>query len=124
MTEDGPLVANGNVLTAAAVGSPDANGTDGVDDVQGADGATVTAVSFGATPGAVGGDTAGQYGTLVLGANGAYAYTLNNANGVVQGLSATDTLTEDLQLHDHRRRWRHLDRRRWPSPSTGPTTVR
>ncbi len=59
VTEDGALVANGNVLTAAAVATPDANLTDGVADVQGADGATVTAVLFGATPGTVGGDTAG-----------------------------------------------------------------
>ncbi|PKP86354.1 MAG: hypothetical protein CVT78_13830 [Alphaproteobacteria bacterium HGW-Alphaproteobacteria-17] len=40
VTEDGPLVADGNVLTGA--GGGDANATDGVADTPGADGATVT----------------------------------------------------------------------------------
>ena len=93
VTEDGPLVANGNVLTAAAVATPDANLTDGVADVQGADGATVTAVPRGEA-GTVGGDTAGAHGTLVLAAGGSYTYTLNNADPLVQALAAGQTLQD------------------------------
>ena len=65
----------GNVLT---------NDNDGADD-----GATVT------TPGTY----VGTYGTLVLGANGAYTYTLRTdpaTVAVIQGLSAGDTLTESF----------------------------
>ncbi|MCY1321477.1 VCBS repeat protein [compost metagenome] len=92
VSEDGVLVADGNVL--AGSGGTDANGTDGVKDVAGADGASVTSVSFGGAAGSVGGSTAGQYGTLVLNADGSYTYTLNNAHGAVQGLAANQTLTE------------------------------
>ncbi|PSS60409.1 hypothetical protein C6558_32680, partial [Ensifer sp. NM-2] len=91
-TEDGVLVADGNVLTGS--GGTDANGTDGVKDVRGADGASVTAVSSGDAAGVVGGATVGQFGTLVLGADGSYTYTLNNAHGAVQGLAAGQTVTD------------------------------
>lgn len=96
--EDGPTVANGNVLTAAAVASPDANTTDGVADIQGADGATVTGVVFGSATGPVignvGGTVNGTYGTLTLAAGGGYTYTLNNSLAAVQSLSAGQNLTE------------------------------
>ena len=92
VTEDGPLVADGNVITGA--GGSDANASDGVADVPGADGAVVSAVSFGGTAGSVGGSTAGAYGTLVLGADGSYSYTLDNTNPAVQGLDANQSLTE------------------------------
>ncbi len=88
VTEDGPLIANGNVLTG--VGGNDANDTDGVVDVRGADGATVT----GLAGGTVGTPLAGAYGTLTLNADGSYSYVLNNAAQPVQGLSAGQTLTE------------------------------
>jgi len=88
VTEDGPLTANGNVLTG--VGGNDANATDGVADTQGADGATVT----GLTGGIVGTPLISTYGTLTLNADGSYSYALNNANTVVQGLSVGQTLTE------------------------------
>ena len=90
--EDGPLVADGNVITGS--GGTDANATDGVLDTQGADGAAVSAVSFGNTAGTVGTPLAGTYGSLTLGATGGYVYTLNNANPLVQGLDKTQTLTE------------------------------
>ncbi|RVD52933.1 hypothetical protein EN750_28000, partial [Mesorhizobium sp. M7A.F.Ca.ET.027.03.2.1] len=45
VTEDGATVADGNVITAS--GGADANVTDGVADVRGADGATVTGVEAG-----------------------------------------------------------------------------
>ena len=92
VTEDGPSTADGNVLTGT--GGTDGNATDGDADVRGADGATVTGVSFGATVGAVGAGLAGAYGTLTLNADGSYSYVLNNAAQPVQGLSAGQTLTE------------------------------
>src|SRR4051794_1513959 len=92
VTEDGPLVADGNVLTGS--GGADLNGTDGVLDVAGADGANVTAISFGVTPGTLANPLAGTYGSLVLNASGSYSYTLNNAHGAVQSLDAGESLTE------------------------------
>ncbi|KEQ54180.1 Ig-like domain-containing protein [Sphingobium chlorophenolicum] len=90
--EDGPLVADGNVI--AGSGGQDVNATDGNADVQGADGAQVSAIAFGGTVGTVGAPLAGLYGSLVIQANGSYAYTLNNENGVVQGLDKNEILTE------------------------------
>jgi len=90
--EDGPLVADGNVIVGS--GGTDANATDGNADVQGADGAHVTGIVFGETAGTVGAPLAGLYGSLVIQADGSYAYTLNNENGVVQGLDKNQTLTE------------------------------
>jgi VCBS repeat-containing protein len=82
VTEDGPLTADGNVLTGS--GGTDTNTTDGVADTPGADGAQVTTTGI----------FAGQYGTLTLNADGSYSYVLDNANTAVQGLSAGQTLTE------------------------------
>ncbi|WP_223934099.1 VCBS domain-containing protein, partial [Aeromonas caviae] len=55
------LVLNGNVIT---------------NDVQGADGAAVTA-----------GTLSGTYGSLVLNANGTYTYTLNPSDGDFKALT-------------------------------------
>ena len=84
------------MLSAAAVGNPDANSTDGVADVQGADGASVTAFSFGENTGTLGDPEGlpGEYGRLLLGSDGSYTYTLNNFDPRVQGLDGNDTLTE------------------------------
>ena len=92
VTEDGPLVADGNVLTG--IGGTDANTTDGVADVPGADGASVTAIAFGASQGTVGSALSGAFGTLTLNADGSYSYLLDNANTVVQALTTGQTLTE------------------------------
>ncbi|MBB4642143.1 DUF5801 repeats-in-toxin domain-containing protein [Rhizorhapis suberifaciens] len=94
VTEDGPLVADGNVFTGS--GGEDANGSDGVADTPGADGATVTAISFGQTGGTIGSPVPGAYGTLTLNTDGSYVYTLNAENGVVQGLDSTESLTEQF----------------------------
>jgi VCBS repeat-containing protein len=95
VTEDGPLVANGNVLTAGAVANPDANSTDGTADKQGADGAHVVSVSYGSQTENAGTTINGQYGTLTLNADGTYTYTLtHNNDAAVQGLTATEHLTE------------------------------
>ncbi|WP_340264332.1 beta strand repeat-containing protein, partial [Sphingobium mellinum] len=90
--EDGPLVADGNVLTGQ--GGSDANSTDGVADIQGADGAHVTGIAFGGATGAVGEVVQGTYGSLLIHSDGSYSYTLNNEDGVVQGLDSTQHLTE------------------------------
>ncbi len=94
VTEDGPLTADGNVITG--IGGSDANSTDGVADVTGADGATVTGVAFGATDGTVGSPISGEYGQLTLNADGSYSYELNNQDDRVQGLDSTETLTEEF----------------------------
>ena len=89
VTEDGPLTADGNVLTG--VGGTDANTTDGVADTTGADqpGAIAWTGQSGTT-------VAGTYGTLTVGADGSYSYALNNANPAVQALDAGQTLTESF----------------------------
>ncbi|MGX7952852.1 beta strand repeat-containing protein [Tsuneonella sp. HG249] len=99
--EDGPLTATGNVISGQDVlVGPDANATDGVADVRGADNANVSTIEFNpagggaAVPGTLGGGTAGAYGTLTLNADGSYTYALNNANPIVQGLDSNDSLTE------------------------------
>ncbi|MBV7266499.1 DUF5801 repeats-in-toxin domain-containing protein [Erythrobacter ani] len=96
VTEDGPLIADGNVLTGS--GGTDGNTSDGVTDVEGADGATVTGVAAGTSTtdvtGQVGISVTGTYGSLTIGADGVYSYVLNNQNADVQGLDETESLTE------------------------------
>ncbi|MEL1249641.1 beta strand repeat-containing protein, partial [Aurantiacibacter gilvus] len=98
VTEDGPLVASGSVMTAVDPAPGDANASDGVADLEGADGAQVTGVAFGSAPGDVVGNVgtgvAGTYGSLSIAANGDYVYTLDNTNAAVQGLDGTESLSE------------------------------
>ena len=73
-------------------------------DTLGADATAVTGIMAGAgvpgsnvtagTTSANGTNVAGTYGTLVLGADGSYTYTLNNANPAVQALNAGQTTTD------------------------------
>ena len=78
----GGLAATGNVLTNDT--DPDAGDTK-----------TVSAVSFGATAGALGTALAGAHGSLVLNASGTYTYTINETNSAVQALRlSTNTLTD------------------------------
>ncbi|MDF0543046.1 DUF5801 repeats-in-toxin domain-containing protein [Sphingobium sp. H39-3-25] len=92
VTEDGPVLADGNVLTGS--GGGDANVTDGVADIQGADGARVTGIAFGGVAGTLGTALQGSYGTLILNADGSYSYALNNDSSRVQGLNGTEAPTE------------------------------
>ena len=92
VTEDGALVADGNVLTGT--GGADANGTDGVADSIGADGAAVGGAVVAVTGGTIGNPIVGPYGSLTLNANGSYAYTLNNSAAAVQALDTGETLTQ------------------------------
>ncbi len=87
--------ADGNVLTG--VGGTDANTSDGEADIQGADGATVTAISFGGESGDIDGLTVGAYGTLEIAADGSYVYTLDPENQDVLGLDGNDELTEAFE---------------------------
>ncbi|WP_208294549.1 VCBS domain-containing protein [Nitratidesulfovibrio liaohensis] len=67
------------------------------DDVQGADGAIVSKIEFGANSVNVdnNGETInGLYGTLLVKADGTYTYTLNNANAAVQHLTTGEHLQE------------------------------
>ena len=77
--EDVTTSATGNVLT---------NDTD----VDTGDTKTVSAV--GGAAGNVGVSVAGTYGSVVIGASGAYTYTLNNASAGVQALGAGQTATD------------------------------
>ncbi|TGQ38661.1 VCBS domain-containing protein, partial [Mesorhizobium sp. M00.F.Ca.ET.216.01.1.1] len=93
VTEDGPLTADGNVVTGA--GGADANATDGQADHLGSDG-------FGsiAWDGAVANHVAGTYGQLTVGADGSHTYVLytqaQNPAGyaAVQALDAGQSLSE------------------------------
>ncbi|WP_431855228.1 VCBS domain-containing protein [Azospirillum sp.] len=79
--EDATTAATGNVLT---------NDTD----TDTSDTHTVTAVSFGGTPGTVGQPVNGAYGSLTLSSSGAWSYSIDNANAAVQALAAGATVTE------------------------------
>jgi len=92
VTEGGPEVADGNVLTGS--GGADANSTDGVADTVGADDADLTGFRQGNTNGTLGAPFAAQHGTLVLNADGSYTYTLDGDDPVVRALGDGETLTE------------------------------
>ena len=109
-----------NILDTAPLANPDANAvtedtapnpvsgnvitTGGGSDTLGADATAVTGIMAGAgvpgsnvtagTTSANGTNVAGTYGTLVLGANGSYTYTLNNANPAVQALARNQAVSD------------------------------
>ncbi|MEQ1956581.1 DUF4082 domain-containing protein [Mesorhizobium yinganensis] len=95
LADAGTAVEKGGLANA----TPGSNATGNVlgndTDPDAGDTETVTAVSLGASNGTVGAALAGLYGTLVLNANGAFTYTVNETNSLVQGLRLiTNTLTE------------------------------
>ncbi|PZT90856.1 MAG: hypothetical protein DI637_02910, partial [Citromicrobium sp.] len=90
--EDGPLVADGNILTGADLG--DANASDGVADTLGADGASLTGVTYNGDTVGIGSVFAAQYGTITIEANGDYRYELDAELPVVAGLGDGETLSE------------------------------
>jgi VCBS repeat-containing protein len=72
----------------------DAGGTLVVQDVKLSTATSASAVSTGTTS-SDGTSIVGQFGTLVLGADGSYTYVVNNSKAAVQALrTSTDTLTE------------------------------
>jgi VCBS repeat-containing protein len=104
-TDHNANIATGNVMTGNDVAGGDANNTDGVKDVQGADGAVVAGVAAGNTgqnlDDAASGNTAtvgvtihGTYGDLVIDANGDYHYTVRTSDQNVVALGANDHDTD------------------------------
>ncbi|EHS53634.1 outer membrane adhesin like protein, partial [Rhizobium sp. PDO1-076] len=76
---------NGNVLTGGSAAS---------NDFFGADGGAIVAISSGNVTnpvGALGATIVGTYGSLVLQANGSYAYTLNSTSAAVRGLKGNQS---------------------------------
>ncbi|MBT0963986.1 beta strand repeat-containing protein, partial [Denitromonas iodatirespirans] len=90
----GAVLENSTLVRSAATGVL-ANDTD----VDAGDTKTVTAVSFGANPGAVGGNLVGTYGTLTLNANGSYSYSANQAaaDALAAGAIGTDVFTYTMR---------------------------
>ena len=94
VTESGVL-NGGNTPTAgtaSATGNVLTNDTD-VDDGEKAT-LQVAAVSFGGSGGTLGSALAGNYGSLVLGTNGTFTYTLDNTLAATQALRQGVTATE------------------------------
>ncbi len=92
VTEGGPTVADGNVLTGS--GGADANTTDGVADPTGADDAELQGFNQAGTAGTLGVPFAADHGTLVLNADGSYTYMLDSQDPEVRALAEGETLTE------------------------------
>ena len=84
-TNDGP-VANADTATIAEDTVAPATGNVLTNDTDVDTGDVLTVTTTGAQ--------AGTYGSVTIGANGAYSYTLNNGNAAVQALGVGQTLTE------------------------------
>ena len=93
VTEDGTLVATGNVL---------ANDTDGAGKTLSV--ATVNGIAVSGTTTIV-----GTYGTLVIQPNGQYTYTLANSQANVQALTSGRDGAGRFHLHRFRRADLHAD---------------
>ena len=84
VTEDATLTASGNVRD-----DDDGSGADSDPD---GDPLTVTEVNGAA--GNVGNSVSGTYGSVIMGSDGTYTYTLNNSAANVQALAAGEAVTE------------------------------
>ncbi len=85
---------SGNVLGALGAGDNDQADSDGGNDN---DALVVSGIAFGAVPAtlaAAGSDVDGNYGSLIINADGTYTYDLNNANEDVQALAVGEVLSE------------------------------
>ncbi|MDN4592237.1 hypothetical protein DBA29_27570 [Xenophilus aerolatus] len=86
-----PTAVSGNVLGAAGAGRGDNADRLGSD----VSANPVTGIAFRGTSGVVGGPALqGQYGSLVMRADGSYTYTVNTNNSSVLALGSGQTLTE------------------------------
>ncbi len=93
VARDGQIFADGNVLTS--LGGIDDNGTDGAADNAGADGGLlVSAIAFGANSGTLGSALAGNYGSLIITANGNYRYDLDVTDPAVIALNSNEMITD------------------------------
>ncbi|RWU19039.1 adhesin [Pseudomonas alkylphenolica] len=105
-TNDAPVAVNDNALAVEAGGlnntSPGFNPSGNVlsndiDVDRFGETLTVVAVRQGPSAGTVGSSFAGQYGSLILNADGSYTYLVDNNNPLVQALrTATNTLSESF----------------------------
>lgn len=96
VSRDGEVFADGNVLTG--LGGTDANGMDGSSDNAGADGGLmVVGVAFGASTGTPGAVLSGNYGSIVIAADGSYRYDLDPSDPAVVALNPDTTLTESFE---------------------------
>lgn len=86
---------SGNVLQSIDhAGAPSGSFADQADtDVDG-DTLSVTQVQHGASTVLAGAAIAGDYGSITIGANGGYTYTLDSDNTAVEALNAGETLTD------------------------------
>ncbi|MGQ7248413.1 Ig-like domain-containing protein [Halomonas sp. V046] len=94
--DDAPT-ASGDSLTVGEDGDNPSSGSVLSNDVLGADGAKVSAVTSGSgmpTSPLDGSALAGNYGALMLNPDGSYSYRLDNANADVNGLQKGESLTE------------------------------
>ncbi|QOZ80523.1 hypothetical protein XH83_20545 [Bradyrhizobium sp. CCBAU 53351] len=89
-TEKGGV--NNSTAGASAAGNVLTNDTD----PDAGDTKTVTAVSFGSTPGTLGAALNGAHGSLVLNASGAFTYTVNETDAAVQALRLASTTLSDV----------------------------
>ena len=93
---------SGGVSTAVTGTNPtgnvlgnDTSATGGLTKIKLATSSSDSNVSASSTSASNGTSVVGQYGTLVIGADGSYTYTVNNSNATVQGLRTTsETLNE------------------------------
>jgi large repetitive protein len=93
VARDGQVFADGNVLTG--IGGLDDNGVDGVADSAGADGGLrVSGIAYGMTSGTLGSALAGDFGSIIIAADGSYRYELDINDPAVIALNANQTLTE------------------------------
>ena len=88
IVDDVPTAVSDVNLTAASENNLVLNGNVITNDVQGADGAAVTA-----------GTLSGTYGSLVLNANGTYTYTLNPNDGDFKGVDRGRGGQRSVHLH-------------------------
>ncbi|MBZ9944661.1 VCBS domain-containing protein [Mesorhizobium sp. BR1-1-13] len=86
MIAENTSAVTGNVVSGGGAG-------DVADDL-GADGGTVTGLSFNGDSKPIGTPASATYGTLTLNADGSYSYVLDNANPAVDGLRPGETVTE------------------------------
>ncbi|PUE38837.1 VCBS domain-containing protein, partial [Limnohabitans sp. 2KL-51] len=94
-TANGTAGTNPAIAGTSGVLSNDSGTTPTVTGIQKISDTSATAVTAGSTGGTGGTSIVGQYGTLVMGADGSYIYTVNNSNATVQALRTTaNTLTD------------------------------
>ncbi|MEN5144550.1 VCBS domain-containing protein [Brevundimonas diminuta] len=96
VTEAGVLDGGNDVTNGVATAEGNVLDNDSDVDAGETDTLQVSGVSFGASVGIVGSALTGTYGSLVLGADGAYVYTLDNEDADTQALGQGQTATDSF----------------------------